>query len=261
MTFPILTHTDQGSGQPLVLLHGFPLTRRMWDAEIQAWSPYYRVIAPDLRGFGETPIGEGQFTMEGCAQDVEELLSELGIQQKIVLLGLSMGGYIAFEFIRKYQERLCALALVGTQPVADSEQARAARFETAEFVCREGTAALARRLIPRFLGKTTLENKPQVAEALSELIQYNTPQAIAKACHGLATRRDSTPLLASIQVPTLIVAGAEDALIMPVQAETMNRSIPNSKLIVVEQCGHLINLEQPQRLQNAVSPFLVSLSR
>ncbi len=261
MTRSALAHTDQGSGRPLVLLHGFPLTRRMWDAEVHAWGPDWRVIAPDLRGFGETPLGDGEFTMQSCASDVGDLISALGIQQKIVLLGLSMGGYIAFEFIRKYADRLYALVLVGTQPVADSDQAREGRYDTAEFVRREGTGALAGRLIPRFLGKTTLETNPGVAEIVRGLIQSNSPEAIARACYGLAGRRDSTPGLANIQIPTLIVAGAEDALMAPVQAETMNRQIPNSKLVVVERCGHLINLEQPQALQYTVSQFLKSLPR
>ena len=207
MRFPVLACTDQGVGSPLVLLHGFPLSRKMWDLEVKSWSQNFRVIAPDFRGFGDSPMSEGEFSMAGCAEDVVDLLESLGIRQKIVLLGLSMGGYVAFEFVRRYPDMLCGLILVGTQPAADSDAAKQARYETADFVRREGTAALAERLIPRFLGKTTLASKPKVVEIVRTLIQSNSPEAIAQACYGLAARRDSTSFLPEIDIPTLIVAG------------------------------------------------------
>jgi len=256
----ILTYTDQGNGSPLVLLHGFPLSRRMWDVQVEAWSRDFRVIAPDFRGFGDSPIAAGEFSMAGCAEDLRELLVSLGIENEVVLLGLSMGGYVAFEFVRRYQEMLRGLILVATQPVADSDAARQARYETAEFVRREGSSTLAEKLIPRFLGKTTLATKPEVAETVRRLIQSNSPEAIAQACYGLAARRDSTAFLPEIKIPALIVTGSEDALIPSIQAETMQREIQHSQLVVVEQCGHLLNLEQPDRLNHAVTPFLKSLS-
>jgi pimeloyl-ACP methyl ester carboxylesterase len=194
--------------------------------------------------------------MAGCADDVRELLISLGIQKGVVLIGLSMGGYVCFEFVRRYREMLRGLILVATQPVADSDAARQARYETADFVRREGPSALAEKLIPRFLGKTTLATKPEVARIVHNLIQPNSPEAIAQACYGLAARQDSTPVLSEIRTPTLIVAGSEDVLIPPTQAETMQREIPNSQLVVVEQCGHIINLEQPKRLGSVVISFL-----
>ena len=228
----------------------------MWDLEVKSWSQNFRVIAPDFRGFGDSPMSEGEFSMAGCAEDVADLVVSLGIRQKIVLLGLSMGGYVAFEFVRRYPEMLCGLILVGTQPAADSDAAKQARYETAEFVRREGTAALAERLIPRFLGKTTLATKRAVVETLRRLIESSSREAIAQASYGLASRADSTPLLTEIKVPTLIVAGAEDAIIPSAQSETMHRKIRDSQLVVVEQCGHLINLEQPKELDRVVDNFL-----
>lgn len=167
-----------------------------------------------------------------------------------------MGGYVCFEFVRKYADMLRALILVATQPVADSDAGRQARSETADFVRREGSTALAGKLIPRFLGTTTLSTKPQVVEIVRSLIQSNSPEAIAQACIGLAARRDSTPLLSKIEIPTLIVAGSEDALIPPAQAENMRNGIRRSQLVVIEQCGHLINLEQPRELDQVVTNFL-----
>ena len=256
MRFPVLACTDQGVGPPLVLLHGFPLSRRMWDQEVKSWSQDFRVIAPDFRGFGDSPMSGEEFSMAGCAEDVVDLLESVGIRQKIVLLGLSMGGYVAFEFVRRYPDMLCGLILVGTQPAADSDAAKQARYETADFVRREGTAALAERLIPRFLGKTTLVTKQPVVESLRRLIESSLPEAVAQACYGLASRRDSRSLLAEIKLPTLIVAGLEDALVPSPQAEIMHSEIQDSSLVVIEQCGHLINLEQPKVLDQVVSNFL-----
>src|SRR4029450_5799450 len=143
MRSSVLACTDQGVGSPLVLLHGFPLNRKMWDLEVKSWSQNSRVIAPDFRGFGDSPLSEGEFSMAGCAEDVVDLLESLGIRRKIVLLGLSMGGYVAFEFVRRYPDMLYGLILVGTQPAADSDAAKQARYETADFVRREGAAAVA----------------------------------------------------------------------------------------------------------------------
>jgi pimeloyl-ACP methyl ester carboxylesterase len=194
--------------------------------------------------------------MAACAEDVVDLVASLGIRQKVALLGLSMGGYVAFEFVRRFPDMLCALILVGTQPAADSDAAKQARYETAEFVRREGTAALAERLIPRFLGKTTLASKRAVVETLRGMIESSSPEVIAQASYGLASRSDSTPFLNEIMVPTLIIAGAEDAIIPSAQAETMRREIRDSQLVVVEQSGHLINLEQPKVLDRVVSDFM-----
>jgi 3-oxoadipate enol-lactonase len=259
MSSHILACTDQGDGLPVILLHGFPLSRKMWDAQIKAWSQNCRVIAPDFRGFGDSPIAPAEFSMAGCAQDLRDLLESVGIQKDLALLGLSMGGYVCFEFVRRYQDMLRGLILVGTQPAGDSDTARQARCETAEFVRCEGSSALAERLIPRFLGKTTLANKPEVVETVRALIQSNSPEAIAQACYGLASRRDSTSLLSEIKIPALIVAGSEDALIPSAQAETMHREIRDSQLVVVERCGHLINLEQPDVLDQVVTNFLKHL--
>jgi pimeloyl-ACP methyl ester carboxylesterase len=259
MTFPILANTDQGSGPPIVLLHGFPLSRRMWDREVRVWSKNFRVVAPDFRGFGDTPMTSGNFSMAGCAQDVRALLASLRIDKDVVLVGLSMGGYVCFEFLREYQDSLRGLILVATQPTADPDAGREARYETAEFVRRQGSSALAERLIPRFLGKTTLAKKPEVVKTVRTLIESNSPEAIAKACYGLAERRDATSFLADIRIPTLVVAGVEDALISTAQSEAMHRQLRHSQFVPVEECGHLINLEQPETLDNAVSAFVKQL--
>src|SRR5262245_50338199 len=137
MRFNILACTDRGAGPVLVLLHGFPLSRRMWDGQVESFGREFRIIAPDFRGFGDSLIGSESFSMAVCAEDLRELLWSLGIHKDVVLLGLSMGGYISFEFVRKHEDMLRGLILVATQPVADTDAARQARFETADFVRRE----------------------------------------------------------------------------------------------------------------------------
>src|SRR2546429_8231765 len=255
----LLSFSDKGTGLPLVLLHAFPLNRRMWEAQIESWSRQFRVIAPDWRGFGESPPGDEEFTMELCADDLHQLLRYLKVKEKLVLLGLSMGGYITFEFLRKYQDQLRGLILAATQPIADSEPSRKARYETAEFVQKEGTGPLAEKLIARLLGKTTLETKPDVVERVRSSIQSNSPQGIAKACYGLAWRRDSSALLDQIQVPTLVLAGSEDVIVPRVTADTMHQRISSSQFSVIYESGHLINLEQLVKFQDAVLSFLVGL--
>src|SRR5262245_48645637 len=251
-----LNFVESGSGTPLVLLHAFPLTRKMWQGEIETWSATHRVIAPDWRGFGESQLATHPLTMESCAEDLHQLLERLAIKQKVILLGLSMGGYVAFEFVRKYPESLRGLVLAATQPIADSEASRKGRYETAEFVQKEGTAALADRLIPRLLGKTTLQREPATVQRVRGLIESNSPSGIVAACYGLASRRDSSALLSQIRLPTLVVAGEEDVIVERVQAEAMHKKIAWSWLAVIPQSGHLVNLEQPAQFHEVVTDFL-----
>ncbi|MEW5975283.1 MAG: alpha/beta hydrolase [Acidobacteriota bacterium] len=253
----MLSFVEKGSGSPLVLLHAFPLSSRMWDQQIEEWSQGFRVIAPDWRGFGRSPMGDKEITMEQCADDLHELLSQLRLPP-VALLGLSMGGYVAFEFARKYSRHLQALILAATQPVADSEQGRTARFETADFVLNRGTTALADRLIPRLLGKTTLAAKPEVVQKVRALIEGNGAAGVAQACYGLAARRDSTPFLSEITVPTLLLQGAEDVIVPHSQGHLMHERVSSSQLATVDQSGHLLNLEQPSVFSRLVLEFLHS---
>jgi len=252
----MLAFTDQGTGQPVVLLHAFPLSRQMWESTVKDWSPRFRILAPDLPGFGDSLPAVADFTMENCALEVYHFLQGRGVGEQIVLLGLSMGGYIAFEFIRQFPEKIRALVLVSTHPLPDTEAAAKGRQETAEFVIKEGTQALSVGLIPKLLGATTLQKRPDVVQRAREFIVSNSPEGIANACYGLALRRDSTPLLQKIEVPTLIVAGSEDALIPETRALEMKQQIKTSELDVFAECGHLVNLEQPRMFHESVLRFL-----
>ncbi len=252
----VLSYMERGSGTPLVLLHAFPLQRRMWNAQLEAWGRGFRVIAPDFRGFGESPPGEEDSRMESFADDVYSLLGQLQIEGKVVLLGLSMGGYVAFEFARKYPERLKGLVLVATQPINDSEEARKSRYELADLVRTQGVDVLVERMTPRLLGKTTRETRPEIVERVRQLITSNSAKGVAKACIGLASRRDSTPVLERIGVPTLVVVGGEDPVVPSGQLDLMKRDIRFARLVVLERSGHLVNLEQPEEFNRIVWAFL-----
>jgi pimeloyl-ACP methyl ester carboxylesterase len=240
---------------PLILLHAFPLNRGMWEAQLESWGRHFRVIAPDFRGFGESPLGEEDSRMESFADDVRHLLGVLKVQDRVVMLGLSMGGYVAFEFARKYGDRLRGLVLVATQPINDSAESRRSRYELADLIRSRGIEVLIERMMPKLLGKTSLESRPEVVERVRRLIAANTPKGMAKACYALASRRDSTPVLNNIAVPTLIVAGAEDPIVPKGQLEVMNKGIRQSQLVVLEKSGHLGNLEKAGVFNSMVQEF------
>jgi pimeloyl-ACP methyl ester carboxylesterase len=183
----------------------------------------------------------------------------VGIREKAVLLGLSMGGYLAFELVRKHQDKLKGLVLASTHPALDSEAGRQARFETASFAQHNGAAALAGRMIPRLLGKSMLKSGGKLPPLVQALIESNSIEGIVHACHAMANRRDAIPLLLEIQIPTLILSGAEDSIPPGMPPAEMHSRIASSRWEVVEQSGHLINLERPQAFNQAVLSFLNSI--
>jgi 3-oxoadipate enol-lactonase len=253
-----LEYDERGRGEPLLLLHAFPLARFMWDAQLDALAASQRVIAFDARGFGLSPLGEGPLTMERIADDAAALLDTLGIERAVVG-GCSMGGYAALAFARRHPGRLRALYLQDTRAGADSEEARQGRAALAERVLREGAGVAVEAFLPKLLGETTKRDQPALATSLRERILATAPQAIANALHGLAARADSRPTLAGIGVPTLVVVGSEDVLTPPSESEAMTAAIPGARLEVVPRAGHLANLEQPAAVSAALRTFLASL--
>ncbi len=258
MPFDQMAYIDKGSGAPLVLLHAFPLNRCMWNAQMDYLSNWFRIIAPDYHGFGDSPTAEIPFSLETLADDIAGLLDSLGVSNHIALLGLSMGGYVAFEFVRKYPQRLRAIVLAATHPALDSEAGRQARIEMAEKVRNEGATSLADPMIPRLLGRTTLQTRPELATKIKNLIVRNPPEGIAQGSLAMATRRDSTDLLEQIHLPTLILSGEEDSIVPAMPPAVMHQKIADSTWISIEQCGHLMNLERPDIFNNAVLEFLQS---
>src|SRR6266849_4360005 len=255
-----LAYDDHGVGLPVMFLHAFPLNRRMWAGELMALlgEGRYRLVALDWRGFGESEITNGISTMELFAGDVAGLMDALGIQNAI-LCGLSMGGYAAFAFLRKYPQRVAGLILADTRPGADTPEAQANRENVAQIAETQGTGAIADLQVPRLLSEYTRQHHPEVEMRVRQMIEAATVQGIAAASRGMAQRADSTDLLAGITCPTLVIVGEQDTLTPPTLAQEYVAQIPGAQLVVIQHAGHLSNLEQPEAFLQAVRGFLGSL--
>ncbi|MBV9927735.1 MAG: alpha/beta fold hydrolase [Acidobacteria bacterium] len=255
-----MTYDDTGGGgQAVVLLHGFPFDRSMWRGQAEALGAEFRVVAPDLRGLGEATSDSVGVTIEAMADDVRALLDELGIG-RAVIGGLSMGGYVAFEFFRQFPERVRALVLADTRPQADTEEGRRARAENAQRALKEGMAPIVDSMLPKLLSAETRERGGEVPGRVRAMMLGTRPEGAAAALRAMASRRDQTDLLSSIDVPTLIVVGSEDVITPPADAEAMRAKIESSRLVVVEGAGHLSNVEQAEQFNRALVEFLRGLS-
>lgn len=252
-----LAYDDHGVGLPVIFLHAFPLNRRMWEGELMALlgEERYRLVALDWRGFGESEITTGISSMELFAGDVAGLMDALGIQNAI-LCGLSMGGYAAFAFLRKYPQRVAGLILSDTRPGADTPEAQANRENVAQIAETQGTGAIADLQVPRLISEYTRKRHPEVEARVRQLIDEATPQGIAAASRGMAQRADSTELLGGISCPTLVIVGEQDALIPPAVTQDYASRIPGVQFAVIPQAGHLSNLEQPEAFLQAIGGFL-----
>lgn len=253
-----LAWEEAGQGLPVVLLHAFPLHRGMWAAQREELSRRYRVLTPDFRGHGESAVAAEDSTMERMAEDLRGLLDTLGLA-RVVLGGLSMGGYAAFAFYRLYPDRVAALILADTRAAADTPEGRKGRYELAAVADRQGNAAVAERLLTRLLAPSTPDRKPEVVAAVREMILSNPPGGLARALRGMAVRPDSTPLLRKINCPTLVLVGEEDTLTTPAEAEAMAKAILGARLEKIPSAGHLSNLEQPARFTSLLDAFLAKL--
>ena len=250
-------YIDQGSGSPLVLLHGFPLDRRMWAAQIEAFSATHRVIAPDFRGFGQSPP-TGPFTMESLADDVHAMLHDLKAVP-MVLAGLSMGGYVALAYARKYAVTLRGLILLDTKADPDTPEAREGRGKMIQLVKEKGSAAIGDAMQPRLLPPEAGTSRPQLVKQLREMTDQTSPLTIEHALAAMRDRPDQTPMLASINVPTLVITGELDAITPPATCKAMQRKIPLSQLAIIRGAGHMTPMEQPNQVNAAIHNYLATL--
>ena len=248
-----LAYTDTGSGRPVVLIHGYPFNRSLWNEQIAALSGSYRVIAPDLRGFGESDSSDGPSTMNRMAQDVALLLDHLGIPH-VTIGALSIGGYVTFAFYKQFASRVRALILADTRAQADTEEAEQKRAQQAEKALSEGMAGIADAMLPKLLTPETVSKRPDIVKRVRDMMLKTKPEGAAAALRGMAERDDQTTL--KISVPTLIIVGAEDAITPVADSEKMNQAIAGSRLVVLENAGHVSNLERTEEFNEAVLDFL-----
>jgi len=245
----------EGTGDPLVLLHAFPLNGRMFEAQMAAFSSDRRVVAPDYPGFGRSPRTPAQPDVRYYAEAVRSLLDRLGLE-RVVLGGVSMSGYVAFECMRLFPERASALVLANTRPDPDTDEARETRKEMALRVAQEGVEVLAELQMDRLLAPATRENDQDLVERVRAMILENSPDGAVAALGAMRERPDSTPLLAEIAVPTLVVGGEEDSISSPEVMARMAERIPDSRHVSLPRSGHLSNLEAPEEFDAALKAFL-----
>jgi pimeloyl-ACP methyl ester carboxylesterase len=247
-----IAYRDEGRGRPLLLIHAFPLSGAMWEPQIAALASAYRLIAPDLRGFGASPAVPGTASLDHYADDLAGLLEQLGLEH-VSVAGLSMGGYIAFALLRRHRERVDALILADTRSQPDTDDGRRAREENARLAEQRGAGAIADQMLPKLLAPSASE---QLRAQVRRIIEANDGAGIAAALRAMAARPDSTPLLATIAVPTLVVVGAEDGITPPSDARAMHTAIAGSRLAELPGAGHLSNLEASGAFNAAVDDLL-----
>jgi 3-oxoadipate enol-lactonase len=250
-----LAYTDVGSGLPIVLIHGYPFNRSLWTEQAEALRSTHRVVVPDLRGFGESDSSAGPATMNRMAEDVAALMDALEIEQAVIG-GLSMGGYVALAFARMVPARVKALVLADTRSQADTEEGKQTRFQQAEKATSEGMAGIADAMLPKLLTPDTVSKRPELVKRVRDMMLKTKPEGAAAALLGMAERDDQTEFISSILVPALILVGREDAITPVADSEKMQSRIEGSRLVVIENAGHVSNLEQTEQFNDALLGFL-----
>jgi 3-oxoadipate enol-lactonase len=240
-----LAYERQGKGTPLVLLHGYPLDHHLWDEIVPLLNDTFDLIIPDLRGFGESTTLETPYTMDDFASDVAGLLDHLGIQEAAIA-GHSMGGYVALAFARLYPERINALALVGSQVLADPPDRKEGRYKSAAEVAEKGISGVVEVMTPKFT------SDPHWQAFARKTMQRQQPAAYIGALKAMAERADSTPLLSTLKFPLVVAHGGADLLIPVERAREVKAAVPESHLVEIKDVGHMPMCEAPNETARAL---------
>lgn len=250
-----LYYEVHGQGDPILFIHGFPLSGRMWSPLVEPLRSSWRLIIPDLRGHGQSEATP-ESSMAQYADDLVAVLDAAAPNKPAVIVGLSMGGYIAFEFYRRHRARIRALILADTRAGADTPEGVRGRLQTAEQVMKDGSRVIADAMIGKLFAPTVA---PAIRDQWREIMSNTSPVGVAAALHAIAARPDSTPTLAAISVPTLIVVGDHDVITPPVEAEKLHAGIAGSRLEIIAGAGHVPPVETPDGFARCVQTFLRSL--
>jgi len=242
-------------GMPVVLIHGFPFSSQMWQDQVASLRSRYRVVTYDIRGHGESEVGDGQYTIELFVDDFFQLLDHLQIE-KTAVVGLSMGGYITLRAIERNPERFRALVLCDTRSEADTNESKLKRAATIRLVKAAGVEKFAADFVKSIFAPQTFERDPETVQFIQDIIEETSPTAIVGTLLALAARTDTTPSLPNINVPTLILVGEHDPLTPPSAAEEMHAKIANSELHVIPDAAHMSNLENPEVFNQRLLDFL-----
>ena len=250
-----LNVVEQGQGHPLLLVHGFPLDHSMWQQQLEVLAHRYRVIAPDLRGFGLSDVTPGTVTMEQYADDLAALLDALKITEPITFCGLSMGGYVAWQFVARHPQRLQRLIVADTRAIADSQEAAEGRRKSADKVLQEGPGIVADTMLPKLFHKVA-GAEPTYVQQTKGVMLSTKPEGIAAALRGMAARPDVTGQLGQIGVPTLVICGQHDAISPAAEMQQIAAAIPGAKYVEIAGAGHMSPLEKPAEVSEAITKFI-----
>ncbi len=250
--------SGNASGHPVVFIHGFPFSHEMWQPQVALLSPDCWVITYDIRGHGESEVGDGQYTLEFFVDDLFALLDRLRIEIAAVV-GLSMGGYIALRAIERSPDRIKALVLCDTRSEADTNEGKLKRAASIKLVKTEGVKKFAEGFVKAVFAPETFETKPEIVKFIQDIIERTSPLSIAGTLLALGARTDTTASLQKISIPTLILVGEHDALTPVAAALSMHEKIRNSELIVIPKAAHMSNLENPEAFNSALKEFLERL--
>jgi len=253
-----IVYSVQGDGPPVVLLPPFPLNHRFWLPVAERLSPQYKLIMPDLRGLGDSAPGDGPATMEKHSDDMRRLCDDARIG-KAVFVGVSIGGYILFEFWRRFRERVTALGFCNTRAGADTDEGRKGRMESVKQIEERGTEMFVDGLLPKLLGETTKRNRPDIVAEARKMALSTTGKGLIANQLGMAARPDSIPMLGTIDVPTLCVGGSEDIPAPTAEIERIHKGIRGSKMRVIQQAGHFAALENPEAFTEVLREFLMNV--
>ncbi len=250
-----MSFEDSADRVPVLWIHGFPLNNTLWDYQVDGLADVARLITPDLRGHGMSEATEPPYSMATFADDCVNLLDDIGCAGPVVVAGLSMGGYVAFEICRRHPERVAGLILAATRAGADSAETKAVRDASAGVAIAEGVEPIAEGMLPKLMAPDTYEKEPDLVEFVREMMLETSVDGLVGASAAMRDRPDSVPDLAGLELPTLILHGAEDQLIPVSEAEVMRDGIPGAELVVLEGAGHLPNMEKPEEFNAAVRGF------
>jgi len=254
-------HVEAGekNGRPVVFIHGFPFSHEIWKPQLAALGKGRFLVAYDVRGHGKSEPGDGLYTIDLFVDDLVELLDKLKLE-RAVLVGLSMGGYIALRAAERAASRVSGLVLADTRAEADTNQAKAMRAGAMKLIAEKGVGPFADDFVKNLFSPPTLAaNRPCVDE-LKRIMKANGALGVRGALLALAARMDATAWLSGIKAPTLVVVGEDDQLTPPSNAAALVRGIPGAKMVVIPRAGHVSSLENPEAFNKALDEFLTAVA-
>jgi len=250
-----VAYFDEGKGSTIVFIHGFPFDKRMWEQQLAIFRNHFRVIAYDVRGHGNTSANSNEFSIPQFTRDLGAFLNQLEIE-KIIICGLSMGGYIALHAIESFPNKINGLILSDTQCAADTEEARAKRIKAIELIRNNGLEQYASDSVKNLFAPASLENQKDKVDFIKTTILKTAPDNICKTLLALANRKEKCSILEKIKIPVLILVGEEDKVTPIAAATKMHESIKESTLHSIKNAGHLSNLENPEEFNSHLKDFL-----